>query len=266
MSMITARQHCNDKILAPMGSISMASALRNRKQEVSSALSFIQPNLRFLELVSGRHVQKRAMPTLGETGDPYQLKAFAPYLYHLDVVRRRYAKRLRHEHGRSNASLPRKAILMGEVAAALLKRGGPYKLAYVRDAACQIINPHRRWPSGIRAGVYAERVNFEDVVRGVPNYDDVYGDDVDITPAFVALIEATKEVHRRRASDPWLRKGLYRPNPAVIKVLSGYGFTAVKLADAASLLITTPGSPKPKRKTASEKKPKLESRHGRSRR
>lgn len=96
-------------------------------------------------------------------------------------------------------------------------------------------------------------MTFHDAMLRMDDFDKTYGSDTHMTQAFASLIEAAKEVRRQGVDAPALRAKPYRHNPAVRKLISKFGFSTKDLSKAASLLITTPGVPKPKRKTETEK-------------
>lgn len=246
MSMTTIRHQSESQRLALQPRFSRAEP---------KILSLIQPS-KLSELLS--LYQGPGGPEMrGVRGDPWQLKELAPYLHHLDCVRRRFGEELRRKPGKSALSQSRWEGLKNGIDATLAKCGGPFAKRDVRRRAFQIINPHRRWQSGITSGSWAQRVKLEDAIRWIPAYESTYGRDPYMTPAFAALIEAAKELRRLQTANPRSNGRQCRSTYEVLELLARFGFTTEKLSMAAKLMVTTPKitKSKPKRKTASIKKP-----------
>lgn len=221
----------------------------------STSLGFYQPNRLHEFMLMHRDTPGSVTPH-GAPADPWQLKALAPYLYELDRVRRRFGKELRRKPGRSKLSQSRWAALKNNIDAKLRTYGGPFLKRFVREQAFQLINPHRRWPSGIAVDSRVKLVKLEDAIHWIPKYEATYGRDPDMTPAFAALIEAAKELNRLQIANPKAKGGQLRSTSAVLDLLSRFGFITNELSMAAKLLVATPEmtKAKPKRKTASIKK------------
>lgn len=189
--------------------------------------------------------------------DAFDLKALSFWIAKLDGIRRRYGSELAPEHGKSKRSRSRRNAIKQKIDNELAALGGPYRLRYVRAVAIQFIDPHHNWDSGITIDPKEPRVTFSDAMLRLDDYIGRYGSDPYMTLAFALLVEAAREVRRLGVDFPALRAKPYRLNSAVMNLIAKFGFSTNDLAKAASLLITTPAEPKPKRKTETLKKPKM---------